>query len=154
MTNFYRALSSQTDLTSYNSGYAILTETGETLELASRQDEKQKFQLQMYFHCAVTVLKKNPKQALRGKKVMDLGCGRGGGLAFLAKYLAPEEAIGVDLSNWQIQFCQHRHQELENIKFVEQDIRSITSNSQLHNLDLCLAIESFGRFSNKKEILA
>lgn len=64
------------------------------------------------------MLKKNPKHALRGKKVLDLGCGRGGGLAFLAKYLAPEEAVGVDLSNWQIQFCKHRHEE-ENLKFIE-----------------------------------
>jgi len=27
---------------------------------------------------------------------LDLGSGRGGGLAFLTKYYEPEEAIGVD----------------------------------------------------------
>jgi len=39
---------------------------------------------------------------LSGKSILDLGTGRGGGLAFLAKYFYPKRAVGIDISNHQI----------------------------------------------------
>ena len=39
---------------------------------------------------------------LSDKRILDIGCGRGGGLAFLAKYYEPEVAIGIDFSAHQI----------------------------------------------------
>lgn len=52
------------------------------------------------------------------KRVLDLGCGRGGGLAFLSKYYEPEEAVGVDLSRQQIQFCEDNYSEVEGLSFA------------------------------------
>jgi cyclopropane fatty-acyl-phospholipid synthase-like methyltransferase len=37
--------------------------------------------------------------ALFDKSILDIGCGRGGGLAFLAKYYQPEMSVGIDISN-------------------------------------------------------
>jgi cyclopropane fatty-acyl-phospholipid synthase-like methyltransferase len=39
---------------------------------------------------------------LKEKRVLDICCGRGGGLAFLAKYYEPKEAVGVDFSAHQV----------------------------------------------------
>lgn len=38
------------------------------------------------------------QDVLSDKRILDLGCGRGGGLAFLAKYYEPELSVGLDFS--------------------------------------------------------
>ena len=45
---------------------------------------------------------------LRGRKVLDVGCGRGGTVALLTQ-LFEAEAVGVDLSPEAIAFCQQTH---------------------------------------------
>lgn len=57
------------------------------------------------------------QDVLSDKKILDLGCGRGGGLAFLAKYYEPEAAVGIDFSAHQIQFCRTRHEDIDNLSF-------------------------------------
>lgn len=42
-------------------------------------------------------LNPNKKDSIRGKRVLDLACGRGGGLAFLAEHFEIAESVGVDL---------------------------------------------------------
>jgi ubiquinone/menaquinone biosynthesis C-methylase UbiE len=44
-------------------------------------------------------------KTLKDKKVLDLACGRGGGLAFLAKYFEIGESFGVDICKRQIDFA-------------------------------------------------
>jgi cyclopropane fatty-acyl-phospholipid synthase-like methyltransferase len=39
---------------------------------------------------------------LQGKSILDIASGRGGGLAFLAKYFYPKNAVGVDISYQQV----------------------------------------------------
>jgi cyclopropane fatty-acyl-phospholipid synthase-like methyltransferase len=39
----------------------------------------------------------NKKTSLSGKKVLDLACGRGGGLAFLAENFEIKLGVGIDL---------------------------------------------------------
>ena len=47
----------------------------------------------MYYYAAVTM----PSfKSLDGKSVLDLGCGRGGGLAYLANRYQVTKAIGID----------------------------------------------------------
>lgn len=47
----------------------------------------------------------------KGKKLVEIGCGRGGGLKHLNDHWQPSETIGVDLSEWNITFCNHRFSE-------------------------------------------
>ncbi len=51
-------------------------------------------------------LNPNKKDSLSGKRVLDLACGRGGGLAFLAEHFEISEGLGVDLCARQISFAQ------------------------------------------------
>lgn len=45
---------------------------------------------------------------LEGKSVVEIGCGRGGGLNYLHEQRKLGSAIGVDLSEHNITFCQRR----------------------------------------------
>jgi SAM-dependent methyltransferase len=50
--------------------------------------------------------------AVAGRRVLDVGCGRGGTVALLATELDAAEAVGVDLSPEAVEFCRrtHRHE--------------------------------------------
>ena len=45
------------------------------------------------------------KQNLDGVTVLDLACGRGGGLAFLADHFELKSAAGIDICSRQITFA-------------------------------------------------
>jgi len=55
---------------------------------------------------------------MAGKKLVEVGSGRGGGLSFLSRHLKPEEAVGIDFSQNQVDFCKWRHQEVKGLRFV------------------------------------
>jgi cyclopropane fatty-acyl-phospholipid synthase-like methyltransferase len=55
--------------------------------------------------------------SISDKRVLDIGSGRGGGLAFLAKYYQPELAVGIDFSAHQIQFSKTRHEDIDNLYY-------------------------------------
>jgi ubiquinone/menaquinone biosynthesis C-methylase UbiE len=55
--------------------------------------------------------------SISDKRVLDIGSGRGGGLAFLAKYYQPEIAVGIDFSAHQIQFSKTRHEDIDNLYY-------------------------------------
>ena len=45
------------------------------------------------------------KLNLAGVTVLDLACGRGGGLAFLADHFELKDAVGIDICSRQITFA-------------------------------------------------
>lgn len=57
------------------------------------------------------------QEKLNDMKILDVGCGRGGGLAFLSRYYSPSEAVGLDFSHQSIKFCNERFSEEENLTF-------------------------------------
>lgn len=46
---------------------------------------------------------------LAGKNVLEVGSGRGGGAAYVARYLEPSRMTGVDISANAVAFCRERH---------------------------------------------
>ena len=48
----------------------------------------------------------NGKSSLQGQSVLDLGCGRGGGLGFLCDHFELEEAVGIDICARSIQYAK------------------------------------------------
>lgn len=64
-------------------------------------DEPDRFGIQLYHHVATAV-------ELEGKDVLEVGCGRGGGISYVARYLRPRTLIGVDLSPNAVALCRRR----------------------------------------------
>jgi 2-polyprenyl-3-methyl-5-hydroxy-6-metoxy-1,4-benzoquinol methylase len=59
-----------------NCGYALLTENGETIQMTTKNEKHHQFQYQLYHYAALGI---KFQETLAGKRVLDLGCGRGGG---------------------------------------------------------------------------
>lgn len=87
-----------------NYGYAPLDDDDGREPLALEPaDEPDRMCIQLYDHVTRDI-------ALRGADVLEVGCGRGGGSAFLARYRGPRTMTGVDLSRAAVALCRReRH---------------------------------------------
>jgi tRNA G46 methylase TrmB len=89
------------NLTLLNVGYADLAESyGLYLEDSEERESMDRYRYQLYDK----VVARNGREVIEGfenmegKTLLETGCGRGGGLNFLAKKLKPQYAIGVDMT--------------------------------------------------------
>ncbi len=79
-----------------NYGYKPLDAEAKVLELQP-SDESDRASIQLYNRVAGA-------RDLRGKEILEVGCGRGGGSSFIARYLHPRSVTGIDLSERAILF--------------------------------------------------
>lgn len=88
------------DVVLMNNGYEEDPSVG--LELDD-SDEPSRFPIQLY-HATAT-------QAgdLAGKRVLEVGCGHGGGASYLTRTQRPASYTGLDLNPAGIEFCRERH---------------------------------------------
>jgi len=84
-----------------NYGYAPLDSNATSIKL-DPQDETDRNSIQLYHRVAAA-------RDLRGKQVLEIGCGRGGGASFIARYLEPDSMTGLDLSARAVRYCRRRH---------------------------------------------
>ena len=66
------------------------------------EDEPDRCSIQLYAHVAGSV-------SLDGLDALEVGCGRGGGSSFLARYMRPRAMTAVDFSDKAILFCRQVH---------------------------------------------
>lgn len=95
-----------------NYGYASLDAEQDPLPL-DPADESDRMCIQLYDHVVGDV-------DLRGADVLEVGCGRGGGSSFLARYHAPRTTTGVDISHTGIASCR-RYRRARGLTFVRGD---------------------------------
>jgi ubiquinone/menaquinone biosynthesis C-methylase UbiE len=84
-----------------NYGFAEGNGAAPPLALAP-EEEKDRNAIQLYHHVSAAV-------DLRNASVLEVGCGRGGGAAFLSRRLEPSEYIGLDISKATTAFCNEIH---------------------------------------------
>lgn len=80
-------------------------------------DEPNRTYIQLYHHVATQV-------ELRGKTVLEVSCGHGGGASYLARTLRPLRYTGLDLNPAGIRFCQERHR-VDGLAFVQGDAENL-----------------------------
>jgi len=85
------------DWVTMNYGYALLSQDGRILQdITEEQDRREVFSIQLYLYTASVL----PEIAsMKGKTLLEVGSGRGGGLSFLTRRLNSEKSIGVDFSH-------------------------------------------------------
>ncbi len=100
-------------------------------------DEKNRYSAQLYNLVATGI-------DIKGKDILEVGCGRGGGLSYINRYLSPHSATGVDLSKKAIEFCQ-TYYSTKGIKFLQSNAHSLNFHDKV--FDVVINIESSHRYS-------
>jgi SAM-dependent methyltransferase len=131
----------RSDLTFLNFGYAALDsdDSGIAVEPGDRRDD---YAIQLYYRVAGA-------RDLRDKDVLEVGCGRGGGSSFIARYLHPRSITGVDLASSAIRFCRRRHR-LDGLAFRQGNAEDLPfetgSFDAVVNVESSHCYPSFDRF--------
>lgn len=76
---------------------------------------------------------------LGGREVLEIGCGRGGGASFVARYLKPRRLVAVDLSPRAVALCR-AHFDLPGLSFEEGDAERLPFGDG--SFDAVLNVES------------
>lgn len=128
------------DVTFLNYGYAPLDAAAGVAEGAGDKDDH--YAVQLYARVAGA-------RDLRGKDVLEVGCGRGGGAAFIARSLGPRTVTGVDLAPAAIRFCRQHHR-VDGLAFLEGNAEELPcppgSIDVVVNVESSHGYPSFDRF--------
>lgn len=131
---WYQVLANQyqkPDWSFMNYGFVPLQPEISNLDLAE-SDENNRYFIQLYHHVATPA-------NVEGKKVLEVGSGRGGGAAYIARYLKPEKMIGVDFSANNIKVASKIHQ-LPNLSFQQGDAEALPFEDNV--FDVVVNVES------------
>lgn len=85
--------------------------------LLAEVDEADRYFIQLYHYVATAV-------DLTGLDVLEVGSGRGGGAAYIKRYLKPKSMTGVDFSQGAIGFCRARHK-VAGLTFIPGDAEAL-----------------------------
>lgn len=123
-----------------NYGYAELD--GTELDLKDNREEDRYF-IQLYHHVASAV-------DLDGKKVLEVGSGRGGGASYVARGLHPKDMIGMDYSANAVDFSNKNNASV-NLSFVEGDAENLPFEDESY--DVVLNVESSHCYGNMQQFV-
>jgi SAM-dependent methyltransferase len=105
-------------------------------------DEPNRFYIQLYHRLAT-------QADLRGERVLEVGCGHGGGASYLMRTLRPASYTGLDLNRAAVTFCRKRHT-LDGLDFVHGNSEKMPFPDQsfdaVINLESSAAYPHFDRF--------
>jgi SAM-dependent methyltransferase len=95
-------------------------------------DEPNRACIQLYHHVAA-------QADLRGKDVLEVSCGHGGGASWLTRSMQPASYVGLDLNPEGIRFCRNRHQ-VSGLSFVQGDAQKLPYADA--SLDVVINVEA------------
>jgi len=107
-------------------------------------DEPNRFPIQLYHRTAT-------QADLSGKRVLEVGCGHGGGASYLMRTLRVASYTGLDLNRAAIAFCRKRH-DLLGVDFVHGDAERLPFPDQ--SFDAVINVESSGAYPHFSRFLA
>lgn len=107
-------------------------------------DEPNRACIQLYHHVATQV-------ELRGKNVLEVSCGHGGGANYLTRTLRPKHYTALDLNPTGIRFCQQHHH-VERLNFVQGDAENLPFPPD--TFDAVINVEASHCYPNLPQFLA
>jgi ubiquinone/menaquinone biosynthesis C-methylase UbiE len=142
--HFYRIqtrLVAAEDVVFLNIGYEEDPPMG--LPLAE-SDEPNRFHIQLYHRIAT-------QADLRGKRVLEVGCGHGGAASYFMRTLRPASYTGLDLNRAAVAYCRKRHN-LPGVDFVHGDAEKLPFPDQ--SFDAVINVESSAAYPHFSRFLA
>jgi SAM-dependent methyltransferase len=125
-----------------NYGYAA-TDSSSGAPVLNEGDERDRFCIQLYHHVAGSV-------DLEGRDVLEVGCGRGGGASYIARYLRPGSMTGVDVAEKAVSFCSGHHTH-ENLSFRHGDAEALPFPD--NSFDAVVNVESSHCYGSMRRFL-
>eukprot|EP01103_Thecamoeba_quadrilineata_P008567 TRINITY_DN182_c0_g1_i4.p2 TRINITY_DN182_c0_g1~~TRINITY_DN182_c0_g1_i4.p2 ORF type:complete len:121 (+),score=24.45 TRINITY_DN182_c0_g1_i4:219-581(+) len=94
-------------------------------------------------------------QIFQGAKILDVGCGVGGGSIFLTKTFGAE-CTAITISSTQVQMATEnaKKNDAPTIKFLEMDAENISLVDQNETFDFVWIVEAMSHFPNKDIFLS
>jgi ubiquinone/menaquinone biosynthesis C-methylase UbiE len=115
----------------------------EKIEL-SKSDEPNRYSAQLYHRLARTV-------DLNGKDIVEIGCGRGGGLSYIANSFKPKTALGIDIDARAAKFGNEYYKS-KILKFEQGDAQQINLDDA--SIDIVFNVESSHRYPEMEKFLS
>jgi ubiquinone/menaquinone biosynthesis C-methylase UbiE len=110
----------------------------------AESDEPNRYHIQLYHRIAT-------QADLRGKRVLEVGCGHGGGASYLMRTLHPVSYTGLDFNRAGIAFCRKTHK-LAGVDFVHGDAERLPFPDE--SFDAVINVESSGASPHFSRFLA
>lgn len=120
-----------TDLRFMNYGFAFETEAD--APKIRPEDEIERYCAQLYHAVAA-------QADLRGRRVLDIGSGRGGGASYVHRYRGPAETVGCDLAQHAVDFCTRVYAGTPGLSFRRGDAMALPFGAA--EFDAVLNVES------------
>jgi SAM-dependent methyltransferase len=108
-----------------------------------KENEPNRYSIQLYHHLAIAT-------ELKNKDIVEIGCGRGGGLSYITRNFLPSTAKGVDLDKRAIAFC-NRYYKLDGLSFLVGDAQNLMLENNTY--DVVFNVESSHRYPNMTAFL-
>jgi SAM-dependent methyltransferase len=107
-------------------------------------DEPNRACIQLYHHVAM-------QADLRGKEVLEVSCGHGGGASYLTRTLQPKNYTALDLNAAGITYCRQRHH-VAGLDFVSGDAGNLPFAAD--TFDAVINVEASHCYPNFRRFLA
>lgn len=95
-------------------------------------DEVNRYCIQLYHHLIGSI-------AVKGRDIVEIGCGRGGGCDYMARYLQPESVYGIDLTDASIDYCMSTY-DVDGLSFRKGNAMDIPLEDE--TCDIVVNVES------------
>jgi ubiquinone/menaquinone biosynthesis C-methylase UbiE len=136
--SYISSLDKNAEVIFLNYGYA----DDENIKL-KKEDEENRYSIQLYHHIVSSI-------GLEGLDVLEVGCGRGGGAFYIARYFSPKSVMGIDLCKKSIDFCE-KHYSLKGLSFCHGDALNLPHMD--NGFDVVVNVESSHRYSDMGRFL-
>jgi len=108
-------------------------------------DERDRFFIQLYFMNIQDI-------EVKGKRILEIGSGRGGGASWIARSLEPLSLTALDYSGEAIELCRGWYSDQENLTFVEGSAEKLPFDSE--SFDIVYNVESSHCYANIPSFLS
>ena len=108
------------------------------------EEAPHRYSIQLYHHMTESI-------DFRNKAVVEVGCGRSGGLSYIVKRWVPASAIGIDLCKEAVRFCNN-HYRLKGLSFLHGDAQNLPLENE--SCDIVVNVESSHRYENFEKFLS
>jgi SAM-dependent methyltransferase len=110
----------------------------------SEQNEPNRYSIQLYHHLA-------EETEIKNKDIVEIGCGRGGGLNYITENFSPTSAKGVDLDSRAANFC-NKHYSSDKLSFLQGDAQNLIDLMD-NAFDVVFNVESSHRYPDMPAFL-